>query len=515
MNDTYNYINNQNANQVQTRRFYSTQPYNKISYFLNDGSRSFFSHFNQVRRFWEYLIMFLSIVVPMEMLFIALIIPDMPIYTYCITFAFDALFIIDIYIVCCTSILYNGEVLTKPKKIAKVYGIWAIVIQAISCVPLGWIGLMMHSRVAYILLSINRLLRLHRGYRAYKNSKTLLPYIGGPLSILPVIFFLIFLIDICATVFIIIAEIQGFNESWLAPYHQRGFSKLQCFFVSIYFVLTTILTIGFGDISPITTAEVIVTIFVQLIGVSMQAMMTSMMVAILIDPISADFVQNYKVTMDFLKLKKVDHATRVSVHNYYQYMYERTDCTGNMKQVLKSLPDSLRSAIKLEMTKNFFCQTRSFASLSSKQLVRVVELMSFKTYSPHDIITVQGEQRDRIFFFGSGILAVIEEGRTTMTKTCDKGFVDGEMDTFLKRFNKNGLTAVTYVEAWVLKLEDIVRLMQDKEDIRFLVLNELYRIFTSSRNDFQTILANTVPDESLRKNVEEIIVNNNRLNDDD
>lgn len=510
MHDTYNYINNQNVNQVQTRKFYSTQPYSKLSYFINDGSRSFYSHFNQVRRIWEYLIMFLSIVVPMEMLFIGVIIPDMPIYTYCITFAFDVLFALDIYIVCCTPILYNGEVLTKPKKIAKVYGIWALVIQLISCIPLGWIGLLIHSRVAYLLLSINRLLRLHRGYRAFNNSKKLLPYIGGFLSILPVIFFLIIAIDVFATIFIVIAEVQGFNESWLAPFHQRGFSKLQCFFVSIYFVLTTILTIGFGDISPVTTTEVIVTIFVQLIGVSMQAMMTSMMVAILIDPISADFVQNYKVTMDFLKLKKVDKGTKISVHNYYQYMYERTDCTGNMKRVLKSLPDSLRSTIKLEMTKVFFLQTRAFTSLSGKQLIRVVELMSFKTYSPHDVITVQGEQRDRIFFFGSGILAVIEDGRSTMTKGCDKGIVDGELDMFLKRFNKNGLIAVTYVEAWVLKLDDIVRLMQEKEDIRFLILNEFYRIFMNGQPEFQTILVNTVPDKSLRKNVEEIIVNNNR-----
>lgn len=510
MNDTYNYITNRNANQVQTRKFYSTQPYSKLTYFLNDGSRSFYSHFNQIRRIWEYLIMFLSIVVPMEMIFIFFIVPDMPIYTYCVTFAFDTLFAFDIYIVCCTSILYNGEVITRPKKIAKVYGIWALVLQSISCIPLGWIGLIIHNRIAYLLLSINRLLRLHRGYRALKNSKTLLPYIGGFLSILPVIYFLIFLIDIFATIFIGIAEIQGFNESWLAPFHQRGFSKVQCFFVSIYFVLTTILTIGFGDISPITTAEVIVTIFVQLIGVSMQAMMTSMMVAILIDPISADFVQNYKVTMDFLELKKVDLSTRISVHNYYQYMYERTDCTGNMKRVLKSLPDSLRSTIKLEMTKIFFLQTKSFTSLSSKQLVRVVELMSFKTFSPHDVITVQGEQRDQIFFFASGILAVIEEGRTKMTKTCEKGIVDGELDTYLKRFNKNGLIAVTYVESWILKLDDIIKLMKDKEDIRFLVLNELYRIFINDQSEFQTILSNTVLDESLRKNVEQIIVNNNR-----
>lgn len=494
----------------KTNKFYSTQAFSKNIFLGVIGATSFYSHFNPFRRVWEYLIIFVTLITPMEILFVALISPDLPIYVYCVTFLFDILLAIDIYIIRHTAILHNGEILTKPKKISKVYGYWALIIQIIACIPLAWIGIIIHNRVVYIILSLNKLLRLHRGYTAYHTTSTLLPYVGGPLTILPVVFFLIFAIDIFATIFIVIAEAQEFENSWVAPYHERGFTKVQCFFVAIYFVLTTILTIGFGDISPITTAEVVVTIFIQLIGVSMQAAMTSIMVAILIDPTAADFVQRYKVMMDFLTFKKVDHASRKAVHNYYQYQFERTGCTGNVKHILKTLPVSLRSTIKLEMTKAFFEQTKSFTGLSNKQLIKIVDVMSFKTFSPHDVIVVQGEMRDRLFFFRSGIIAIIQDGRNTMTQTCEGGIVDGELEMFVCKVNPNGIVAMTYVEAWVLKLEDMINLMQHKNDIRYLILNQLYQLYRDREYDFEAILANTVPDENLRNHVKQMILNNNR-----
>ncbi|OHT07384.1 cation channel family protein [Tritrichomonas foetus] len=498
-------------NPYKTNKFYSTQAITK-KFFGTLGATPFYSHFNPFRRIWEYLIIFLSLVVPMEMLFVSVVAPNMPIYAYSVTFIFDIFFAVDIYIIRRTAILHNGEILTKPKKITKIYGKWSIVIQIISCIPLSWIGLVTHNVIVYLVLSINRLLRLHRGWRAFVNTHTLLPYIGGPMSILPVIFFLIFAVDIFSTIFLGIARIQDYENSWLASYHERGFSQVQCFFVSVYFVMTTILTIGFGDISPMTAIEVVITIFIQLVGVSMHAGMTSLMVALIIDPAAADFVQHYKVMQDFLKFKKVDRKNRNLVHNYYQYQYERTGTTGNMKHILNTLPVSLRSTIKLEMTKTFFQLTHSFTNLSNKQLVRIVDAMNFKTFSPNDVILVQGEKTDRIYFFKSGLISVIIDGRKIMTQSCNEGIVNGEYEMIFGLENPTGLKAITYVEAWYLKIEDIIKMMQNKEDIRYLILSRLYVEYPDR---FQSLLSFLIHDENIRKSSEQMILKNYKHESDD
>jgi len=56
--------------------------------------------------------------------------------------------------------------------------------------------------------------------------------------------------------------LQGFENSYIANFHGRGFGQTELYFVTVYFVLTTILTIGFGDITPLTTLEVMVTLVV-------------------------------------------------------------------------------------------------------------------------------------------------------------------------------------------------------------------------------------------------------------
>lgn len=453
-----------------------------------------FSHFNKFRRGWEYLILLCAILCPMEMSFIYLIIPDIPIQYYCIIFIIDILFAIDDFIIRRTAFLFNGEIIKSTAAISEKYGLKYLIIHIVSIIPLGWIGIVIHDKVVYLVLSINRLLRLHRGWRAYRNISSLLPYAGGPMSILPLFFFIIFAVHFFACIFIILGMSQGYEKSFLAPFHLRGFDQLQLYFTSIYFVMTTILTIGFGDISPVTTPEVVITIFVQIIGVSMNAAITSYMVAILIDSASAEFVQKYKVVQDYLRFKDVNEERRQDVRHFFQYQYDTAGGNGNFRRILKMLPASLRNSIKLEMTRQFFDYTNCFTSLSSKQLVRVADSMSFKTFSPNDIICEENDIVDKIIFFKSGVFGIIVDGVIVVTQEANKGYVYGEKEMLMAAHRPTGLMAVTYVECWVLRIDELQHMIQNREEMRVRILTSLQLAYPDS---YPTILRNLIVDEKL------------------
>lgn len=70
-----------------------------------------------------------------------------------------------------------------------------------------------------------------------------------------------------------IAEVQGLQDSWVATTDKIGIDlfdaqAVQKWLVSIYFATTTITTIGYGDITPQTTMEVLVAIVFMLAAVS-------------------------------------------------------------------------------------------------------------------------------------------------------------------------------------------------------------------------------------------------------
>ena len=61
---------------------------------------------------------------------------------------------------------------------------------------------------------------------------------------------------------------QDFEGTWLQPFYEeyKG-QKLMIYGVSIYWTITTITTVGYGDISGNNIAEMIFCCFVMIIGV--------------------------------------------------------------------------------------------------------------------------------------------------------------------------------------------------------------------------------------------------------
>ena len=85
------------------------------------------------------------------------------------------------------------------------------------------------------------------------------------------LFFLIF-IHILSCVWVLVAQLQeNFEGTWMAgdadgvKFYKMS-SPLQ-YLTSAYYTVTTITTVGYGDISGVTTIEKVFCIFIMLIGV--------------------------------------------------------------------------------------------------------------------------------------------------------------------------------------------------------------------------------------------------------
>ena len=283
---------------------------------MKTRGNSFFNHINIFRRLWEYLIMFICMFSVIEILTMICIFENVNIRYYSIFLVFDVIFLIDLFIVRRTAITYRGQPIYDRETLKLFYGIRYIIIHIIAFLPLSWIGVLLQSKTLYLCLSINKLLRFYRAYLAYHNSTTLLSYIGSVLSIVPIIYLMIFSNIFFSFVLMLTAKNKGYIDTFLDQFYQRGFNTFQLFFTTIYYVLTTILTIGFGDISPKSKLESIMTMIVQLVGVTLQAILASDLVAIFIEPEENEYVQNYKIVQEFLRYKYIDDKDRKEIRNF-------------------------------------------------------------------------------------------------------------------------------------------------------------------------------------------------------
>ena len=300
----------------------------------------------------------------------------------------DIVFIIDIYIIRHTAILIEGEVITDPEKLWKHYQF--PICHIISCIPLSWIGIIVHNKWVYLALSITKVFRISRWVTSYRMVKSELPYEREWPSILPMFFSLVFFAHLSACILIVIANSEGYANSFLAGYYLANYSQVQLYFTTIYFVLTTILTIGFGDICPVTLIEIIITAILQIAGVVLQTVITSFLVSYLLDPDESLYVQQYDVVQDFLHFKKVQKSLQREIRNFYQFQWETVGTGGSLQKVLRKLPTTIQTSVKLELTEKLFAKSDSMRSLSPYQLTFIMELIKLKTYAPGDMISNQG-----------------------------------------------------------------------------------------------------------------------------
>jgi hypothetical protein len=121
---------------------------------------------------------------------------------------------------------------------------------------------------------IVRLTRLAKVFKLLKKKQTLLSKLSEKLKISSGLerlgiftFFFALFIHVASCLFILLAEFESENEvTWIN--NNGDLTGWDLYYCAVYFVLTTVSTVGFGDIIPGTLFERIYCISLMLIGVS-------------------------------------------------------------------------------------------------------------------------------------------------------------------------------------------------------------------------------------------------------
>ncbi|OHT13164.1 cation channel family protein [Tritrichomonas foetus] len=406
------------------------------------------SHFRAPRRFWEYLIFAVSIVTPIEISYVLIFDRQISVQKYSIFFIFDAIQLIDNFVILKTPFLRHGILVDGIIDIIRNYGVASFIIHAIASLPLGWIGIIKEDIFLYGILSINRLFRLHQCWRSNRFIQDSQAYQGAISKIFPHLLFFILVVHIYACIFYLIAHIQGINTSWLQEYVQLGFTTDQLYVVCLYFVLTTIFTIGFGDLHPSTSAERIICIFLEVTGVAYEDLIVARMVQLLLDPNRSLFIKSAQTMSEYLHNKKIDKIYQKHVTHYMQNVWDSTHGAPPWSELFKGLPTSIKSSITLEFCDKAFSKMPLFYGMRQNFFLKFIETMRAFTYIPGQIIYEEGDHDYDLYVFKGGIVQFIKSGQAYVTQETGNNFVDGEKEFLFKEARKTSLVALTFVDGW-------------------------------------------------------------------
>ncbi|KAK6304500.1 hypothetical protein J4Q44_G00250860 [Coregonus suidteri] len=398
----------------------------------------------------------------------------------------DVIFLVDIVLNFHTTFVGpGGEVISDPKLIRMNYLKTWFVIDLLSCLPYDIINAFENVDEGisslFSSLKVVRLLRLGRVARKLDHY---LEYGAAVLVLLVCVFGLV--AHWLACIWYSIGDYEVIDEvtntiktdSWLyqlainlgSPYcynasgsgqWEGGPGKDSLYITSLYFTMTSLTTIGFGNIAPTTDGEKIFSVAMMMVG--------SLLYATIFGNVTTIFQQMYANTnryhemltnvRDFLKLYQVPNGLSERVMDYIVSTWSMSKGIDTEK-VLSICPKDMRADICVHLNRKVFNEHPAFRLASDGCLRSLAGEFQTIHCAPGDLIFHAGESVDTLCFVVSGSLEVIQDDE--VIAILGKGDVFGDVfwkETTLAHACAN-VRALTYCDLHIIKREALLKVLE-------------------------------------------------------
>jgi hypothetical protein len=231
---------------------------------------------------------------------------------------------------------------------------------------------------------------------------------------------------------------------------------------SLYWTITTMTTVGYGDITPVRTTEYVLNMFVMLLGVSMYAFIIGRIASLFsnLDSTKVSYWNRVEAVTQYLHNRNVPRELNSRVRHYYEYIWARHRGLG--KDVFfNDLPGSLRLEILLHLTRDLVDKVPLFKYASTALRNRLIMALKLQTYAPEDVILHEGEVGKEIFFMSSGKAEITSGEGDKIHGLLGAGDYFGHMSFILREKRTANVRANTYCEIFMLTSDDFKLIKND------------------------------------------------------
>ncbi|XP_043203759.1 potassium voltage-gated channel protein eag-like, partial [Amphibalanus amphitrite] len=408
----------------------------------------------------------------------------------------DVIFFIDIVLNFHTTFVGpGGEVVSDPKIIRMNYLKSWFIIDLLSCLPYDVFNAFDHDEDGIgSLFSALKVVRLLRLGRVVRKLDRYLEY-GAAMLILLLCFYMLvahWLACIWYSIGLSDAD-NGVTYSWLwklanvtqspyeyvwsnetmAPVLVRGPSRKTMYVSSLYFTMTCMTSVGFGNVAAETDNEKIFTICMMIIAALLYATIFGHVTTIIQQMTSAtakyhDMLNNVR---EFMKLHEVPKALSERVMDYVVSTWAMTKGIDTNKvegEVLNYCPKDMRADICVHLNRKVFNEHPAFRLASDGCLRALAVHFNMSHSAPGDMLFHTGESIDTLCYIVSGSLEVIQDDEVVA--------ILGQGDVFGDTFWKDPTVGQAAANVRALTYCDLHTIKRDK----LLEVLDFYHAFANS-----------------------------------
>lgn len=204
----------------------------------------------------------------------------------------------------------------------------------------------------YRILRFLKMLRFSRLFKKLKFLSSFQDFLNinyGISKMIGFLFIFVITLHIYACLFYYVAILYNENNNWIVKKNLLDDSNFRKYLHSIYFTVTTIFTVGFGDITPGNEIEYLMTIVLIIFGIGFYSFSIGTITTILvnINNIKNAKLKNYSIIHKYCDQCNLDETLRNDLLRHIKYSSDKNIINWiNRQDFFSNLPGNLKMEVR-------------------------------------------------------------------------------------------------------------------------------------------------------------------------
>ena len=251
---------------------------------------------------------------------------------------------------------------------------------------------------------------------------------------------------------------------------------------ALYWAITTLTTVGYGDITPVGVAQTYYTMAAMALGAAMYGYIIGNVASLLanLDVIRSRHLRRVETVNHFMRDRHVPRPIQARVRDYYDYVWESR--IGQEAEILNDLPKPLHVEIALHLRRTILERVPLFSGADDAFLRELVLHLKAVVFLPGQLVMKRGEVGHELYFIDHGSMEVLApDDRSVLAVLGDGDFV-GEMALLADQPRANTVIATDYCNVYSLGRDAFNRVLASFPD----VATEVQRVAEARRLESST-----------------------------
>jgi voltage-gated potassium channel len=239
-----------------------------------------------------------------------------------------------------------------------------------------------------------------------------------------------------------------------------GADRWTLYLRSLYWCISTITTIGYGDITPANNEQVVYAMVVMIFGVGMYGYVIANISTIIgnLQPARTRYLANMEKLGAFMRSREIPPAMQRRIRDYYGYVWEHR-LGYDETSIVQGLPPGLLVEVSLFLKRDIIQKVPFFKGAGEDLIKEIALVMQPVIYTPGDTVFHAGEAGADMFFISRGHCEVIGTDGRSIVASLHEGDFFGEIALLEHRPRSASVRAATYCDLYRLDKESFDRVI--------------------------------------------------------